>query len=407
MPIGVQEVKSLLKYFIWLLSFLTLVSYYFLGTRLGHLSLGKFSEAYLSQKFNNKIEILALNLESYPFVTAKLRVNDTAMLLLKGNTQEEHINLHYHLTAQHFKWNKYSTNKPLDLKGTIRGKRSELLIKGKGNAFEGRTDYFFTKKPHTIESMNIAFSKINAEEFLRFLHMKTKLKGKIDLNITQGYYNKSTALMSSNYRLKAYHYGGFSSTGQMKYEHKSFSFKGKSTSYRGVINYDYVNKKLEAKLKEVSLQKLLKQFSFPQLLQAKLYGVITYDSKEKVVFFNTQLKEARFRRTNLTALLKKVTGMDLLQDVYDKSIFIGQYQASVLTAVLQLEDGTNHLYLNEIHMYAKTNRVNANFNILIHQQELIGKIGGTLQDPKVNLDISRLLQYQIQKKSKSFLKRFF
>ena len=100
--------KILLKYFIWLLSFFSLVFYYFLGTSLGHLSMGSLTEKYVSQKLGNKLEILSLNLENYPVILAKVKINDGALLFLNGNAQRDNILMDYHLQGNGFRWNNYN-----------------------------------------------------------------------------------------------------------------------------------------------------------------------------------------------------------------------------------------------------------------------------------------------------------
>ena len=180
------------------------------------------------------------------------------------------------------------------------------------------------------------------------------------------------------------------------------SLLGDSTSYAGLLEYDYRNDYLEIAFKGVSLEKLLRELSFPALLSSKVYGTASYDIKDKIVIFNTKLKETRFRRTKMTDQIYEFTGIDILKDVYDNSMFTGGYQDSVLTSFLQIDNGVNHLYLHNTTMNSKTNEVRADFEIAIDGQEFLGDIEGTLEDPEVNIDMSKLIKYQINKKIENF-----
>ncbi len=466
--------KILLKYFIWLLSFFSLVFYYFLGTSLGHLSMGSLTEKYVSQKLGNKLEILSLNLENYPVILAKVKINDGALLFLNGNAQRDNILMDYHLQGNGFRWNNYNITEPVNLKGKMNGTVSQLYITGEGNAFYGNTKYSFLKKSNRFESLHVNLKEVSAEHLLKFLKYDVNIKGKIDANmefeyfspfrkkgsahinmnkilisklsdtlpfdidvevvykdllrnfflnvtstegelhISEGYYNKSASILKANYILKikelSYfskllkhkYNGAFNTMGTMKQELGKLSLKGTTKSYEGMIKYVYQNEELRAELKAVSLEKVLRQLSFPPLLSAKIHGVASYDLKDEIVLLNTKLKETRFRRTNITNVLQNLTGIDVLKDVYDDSVFTAGYQDSILTSMLRIDNGINHLYLNKTSMNSKTNAVTGEFDLFINEQELLGEIYGTLDDPKVNLDMSQLIRYQVNKKINNF-----
>jgi len=53
-------------------------------------------------------------------------------------------------------------------------------------------------------------------------------------------------------------------------------------------------------------------------------------------------------------------------------------------------------------MNSKTNEITADFEVAIEGQEFVGEVYGTLEDPKVSLDMSKLIKYQINKKIENF-----
>jgi len=98
----------------------------------------------------------------------------------------------------------------------------------------------------------------------------------------------------------------------------------------------------------------------------------------------------------------EVTDIDILKDVYNNSVFTGGYQNSILTSFLQIDNGINHLYLRNTRMNSKTNKITADFEVSIDGKEFIGEVYGTLEDPKVSLDMSKLIKYHINKKIENF-----
>ena len=466
--------RILFKYIFWLLSFFSLTIYYLLGTTLGHVSLGYLVEDHYSKKMGNKLKILSLDIEKYPFIMAELKINDGALLSLEGNADRLDMNMSYHLRGEHFKWSNQDIPHPLNLKGELYGKFSELLVMGEGDIFDGNTTYSLIRKPNHVEKLNMILKDSNSSQLLKFLKYDLEVKGKVDvvidfeyfsafrkkgmakinmkkatlpkviekvefsldgkiaykdmlrefsvdihsdigkLRIANGHYNKSAELMEAEYGLhinelsyfeevlgRKYH-GELNTAGKVKYEVGKLSFLGDSTTYGGLLEYDYKNNYLDIVFKGVSLEKILRQLSFPALLSSKVYGTASYDIKDEIILINTKLKETRFRRTKMTDKIYEVAEIDILKDVYNNSIFTAGYQNSELTSYLQIDNGVNHLYLRDTRMNSKTNSIEAEFEVSIEGEEFFGKVEGTLEDPEVSLDMSKLIKYKINQKIDNF-----
>ncbi len=234
------------------------------------------------------------------------------------------------------------------------------------------------------------------------------------LRVANGYYNQSAGLLKADYGLhinelsyfekflKHKYYGSLNTAGSLKYEAEKLLLKGDSTSYEGLVQYIYRDDALELEFKGVSLEKILRQLSFPALLSAKVYGSASYNIKDEIILVNTQLRRTRFRRTKMTDTIYNVSGINILKDIYDDSVFTAGYQDSVLTSLLKIDNGVNHLYLKDTRMNSKTNAVSADFEVQIDGQEFFGEVYGTLDNPQVNLDMSKLIKYQINKKIENF-----
>lgn len=315
----------------------------------------------------------------------------------------------------------------IESKSLLKFLKYEPFLKGKMDAFiEFENFTLYRKKGFAKISLAQAYApkvlahvpfSLNSEivfkdlfyEYFADIHSDV---GKI--RVANGYYNKAAGFIKADYGvhinelsyfeelLKRKYYGELNLAGSMKYESGDLSFVGDSTSYEGLLSYEYKHHYLDLNFEAVSLEKFLRQLSFPPLLSSKVYGSASYDIKDEIILINTELKETKFRRTKMTDTLFDVTGIDVLKDTYDESIFTAGYQNSVLTSLLQIDNGVNHLYLRDTRMNSKTNKVTADFEVKIEGQEFIGEVYGTLENPKINLDISKLIKYQINKKIENF-----
>jgi len=234
--------------------------------------------------------------------------------------------------------------------------------------------------------------------------------------VADGYYHKSKHESKASYALdlkelayfekilKRKYSGGFQSQGEVTYSNKELRVTGQSNKFEGLLKYTYTKEKLKLNLYGTSLVKLLRFFSYPTLLSAKVYGSIDYNIKDKIVLINSKLKETKFRKTKITDMIFNKTGINILKETYDDSSFIAGYQKSVLYSTLKIDNGKDkHLYLTDTKLYSKTNAIESKFEVKIAGQELYGGIYGTLKNPKVSIDMQKILKYQIKKQIGSLL----
>ena len=95
-------------------------------------------------------------------------------------------------------------------------------------------------------------------------------------------------------------------------------------------------------------------------------------------------------------MILQTTGINLRKHVYDKSSFNGAYQHELLQATLKIDNGKEHLYLKEIKLHTAKKQIHAKFELKMQGQEFYGTIHGDLNNPKVSLDMKKLIRYQVE-----------
>jgi hypothetical protein len=280
----------------------------------------------------------------------------------------------------------------------------------------GQAKIIMTKAVMPDVAPDVPFS-LNAN--INFDDIAYKYIGKIDskignLIIKNGEYHQSKKVAQANYELhlkdlayfekflKHRYIGSLDTNGSVVYSN-GLLVKGYTNKFGGKLSYSYKKKNIDLNLKEVYLERLLEQFSYPILLRSDVSGTINYDMKDKIVLIDTELKKTRFIKTKITSMLYDTAGIDLLSGTYDNSTFTGGYQNNLLSSELRIDDGKSHLYLIDTKMNSKNNKVNSKFEIKMQGQEIYGDIYGTLKDPKVSVDMSRLLKYQMNKQMGAWL----
>ena len=174
--------NNLLKYILLTIILFLLVIFYFFNTNMGHENLKNFLEHSLSKKTDNKIEVTSLNLDHYPNLLIRLKINNTLNMTLRGELDNEEMSMSYHLTGERFKLDTMLINDKVDIRGTLVGSFDSLEVTGSGKAFDGKVEYTFTNLPNVIENMNLEMKEVNSSKILKFLEQKEFVQGGVDIN---------------------------------------------------------------------------------------------------------------------------------------------------------------------------------------------------------------------------------
>ncbi len=173
---------NILRYILLTIIFFLLIILYFFNTNMGHEDLKNFIENSLAKKTDNKIEVISLNLDHYPNLTIKLKINNELKVTLRGELDNEDISMNYHLTGEHFTLNRVSLNDKIDIYGTLVGSFDDLKVTGAGEAFDGKVEYSFTNLPNIIKNMDLKMREVNSSKLLQFLEQKEFVQGGVDVN---------------------------------------------------------------------------------------------------------------------------------------------------------------------------------------------------------------------------------
>ena len=236
--------------------------------------------------------------------------------------------------------------------------------------------------------------------------------------LEKGYYHQSKKIAHADYTIhlndlsyfeklfKQEYQGILDINGSIMYDQgsESLTLKGDTSQFGGELSYCYEKENLDVTLHAVSLERLLRLFSYPLFISSKLYGTINYNIEEKIALINANLKETRFIHSELTDKLYDALKINLLAHTYNQSYFSGGYQKGLFSSTLKIDNGQEHLYLKENIINLFTDEIYSKFEIKMQGEELYGEIYGTLQNPKLKIDKSKFMKYQTQKHLGSWLK---
>lgn len=236
----------------------------------------------------------------------------------------------------------------------------------------------------------------------------------LSLNISKGHYDQEKKLADAFYildikdlsqleTLLGYKYlGKFYAMGEINYD-KYLSISGLSKSYGGMIDYLFEKDGLRVQLEAVSFMDVMSLFPYPPMLTADATGEIYYNFIQKTMVVNTKLQNAKVVHTKLINVIRKKSDVDLRRETFENSILDASYHNGLLLGDIKFSNKRSHLFLTSILMDTNQSTINAYFDVHMQRQAFSGKVYGSLDDPKVNLNMQKLIRYQMDKQLDSML----
>lgn len=230
----------------------------------------------------------------------------------------------------------------------------------------------------------------------------------LNVNISKGHYDQEKSSAEAFYivdindlakleTLLGHKYlGAFYTMGELKYD-KYVHISGLSKSFGGMADFTFEKDGLHVKLENVSLKDIMMLFPVPSMIDADATGDIHYNFIRETMIVNADLTNAKFLRSKLVDIIHKKAGVKMMQERFDRSRIEMSYYNNTIRGFLKLQNRNSHLYLTGATVNTKINTIDAYFDFKMQKQEFRGKVFGSLNSPEVNLDMQKLIKYQMDK----------
>ncbi|CAA6811307.1 MAG: Unknown protein [uncultured Sulfurovum sp.] len=254
--------------------------------------------------------------------------------------------------------------------------------------------------PFTLQSKGAIVSNI--------LNIQSLLKSEI-LTYTSddSKYHLNTSTLSSSYQVKIPKLskldtimdnslkGKLELDGKMNYD-KGFLITGSTKSFDGNIDFRFEKKQLNSKINNISAQKLMYLFSYPQTFKANVLGTFNYDFATQKGKFLSTLHKTQFLNSDLTSEIKQLRGLDLTKEHYDKAHFNVIFNKNLIDINFKAKNKRVLLAIPFGRINKAKNRIDATFNINIDNKEILGKLQGDSSDPEIRVNSSKFIKDEMQ-----------
>ncbi len=196
--------------------------------------------------------------------------------------------------------------------------------------------------------------------------------------------------------------GPFYAVGTVNY-HNQFIIHGLSKTFDGLTEFNYENDKIDINLSQVSFKNVMNIFSYPLLLDATTTAKIHYDLNTEDIRIKADLIDAKFIYSDTIEDIYQKSGINLLKETFDRSTLDLKYHDKIINGNLILDNDESHLSLTNARIDTNLNTINGFFDINMQQQAFTGKVYGSLDDPKLNLNMQKLIRHEMDKQLDTFV----
>ena len=280
------------------------------------------------------------------------------------------------------------------------------------DTYSGELDYSLSKS--TYKSLPLLLGgHIDIDQDKQLFNVNIQL-GKTNIDLTKGLRDTKSNLSSAFFTVDSKnlaqleellgekYLGSFFAMGNVSYKDK-LQVRGLTKTFGGMIDFLYKDNMLLIDIEDSSLKNILNLFTKKPLFDATTIGHINYDYRKKLLLVSSKLVDAKFQPSTLTDTVFQKSGVNMLAEIFSDSTLNAKYQNKILEGNVELKNDTSHFTLSNILVDNKNKNVNALFDIKMQKQEFTGKIYGTLDEPKIDLNMKKLLKYQMNKQLDTYM----
>jgi len=225
----------------------------------------------------------------------------------------------------------------------------------------------------------------------------------LDKKQSEAFYTLNVPDLTSIEELLGYKYKGpFYAVGTVKYDGEYYAH-GLSKTFDGLTEFDYNKERLDIDLTKVSFKRIMNLFPYPALLDAKTTGKIQYNFKKERLIVKTDLHNAKFKYAEVMDKIYQKSGVNMLKETFTNSTLDVKYQHKNILGNLIMENEHSHLSLTNTQIDTKHNTINAYFDVNMQKKEFSGKVYGSLDSPKINLNMQKLIRHEMDKQLDSIM----
>jgi hypothetical protein len=191
--------------------------------------------------------------------------------------------------------------------------------------------------------------------------------------------------------------GDMDFTGEVNRD-KALTITGHGKEFDGTVDYKLVNDHIFAHATGATVSKIMYMLGYPQVLEALTEAKVNYNFTTQSGDIDANMDNARLLPNTLTKMVLQLLHINLEKVNYPHAKFTAKIKKDISHFKFNAKNPSSHFRVNKGTYNKRSQAISAKVDILVNGKKIKGKIGGTVDHPKVILDPSTLLKSKIENK---------
>jgi len=192
-------------------------------------------------------------------------------------------------------------------------------------------------------------------------------------------------------------YGSMLTSGKIS-KGKILTINGTTASLGGKVNYTLAGNRFTAQITAVPLPNILRLMGYAQNFLGTASGKGRYNLKSQKGTADLSIASFQIKPSALTNALKAVIGKDPSRIIFKSTTFHANINRDIVTYLLHAKGSYSSIDITDGYLNKKTGAQRAKLKFVYGKHTIYGKIKGTLEHPKIQLDAEKIVKEKLKKK---------
>ncbi|MEN8147363.1 MAG: hypothetical protein ABFR02_07075 [Campylobacterota bacterium] len=297
--------------------------------------------------------------------------------------------------------------------GKLSGKILSRVTKGrvdtktveKAFEFKAMPKTTFTVKAVSILSKNTIDTKIDVDSNLAKLNVK-KARFNVDKASLHADYRADIPDLDKLYFATQRHLKGAVTVSGELSKAKDLDFTAHTKLFGGKIDARLHNDDLHADMTKLNTLGILKMVMYPEIFDSALNGKLDYNLAKKSGKFYAKTTNGHFTKNQMLDLVKQYGKTDLYKENF-VSTFKSRIKEENIYTDLDMRSRKSSIIGKNTYLNSKSRQIDAKLDINANNNPLKVKLKGKVDNPKVTVDASKLIEREVKKEAGKQMKKLF
>lgn len=192
--------------------------------------------------------------------------------------------------------------------------------------------------------------------------------------------------------------GNITINGDIKKD-KDLLVNGNSKLLDGELNFKLLNNDFSANINDVEILKVLHMLYYPEVFTSKSKLDLTYNLISQKGLVEGNLINGQFKKNEYSTVINTFAKIDLTKEVYEKVILKSDINKNIIKSTINMKSNLTQIDVDPSTIDTKKSLINALVKTNLKGIEFDTKVSGSLTNPKVKVDTSKLLKSGFKQKA--------